>query len=194
MGKRQKDNNTGSSEPMGSLVVLGHKAFDQVNGTSITSTGTVTSIGMPAQGLAYNQRVADRIKLDRIDFSFNLLGNSANNSDVVRCVVVQEIGASTGAPTITQILQSSASQSALLYNMNKLYDVLYDHSFSLTPNGDSFTRAIRLNLKPGIKGISFVAGSTTPYSGQIYVLWLSGNSTNAVIANTYWRLWFVDSD
>lgn len=191
--KSQQGNSGTKFEPRNSFVVLGHKAIDQTNGTSITQTGAVTQIAMPSQGLAYNQRVADRLKIDRIDFNFNLYGSTSNSVDVVRCVVIQEIGLSTGAPTITQVLQSAVTQAPFLYNVHKLFHVLYDHRFSITNTGDSLCRAVSIQIRPVIRDIQFTTGSTTPYSGQIYVLWLS-STANAVIANTYWRQWYVDSD
>lgn len=192
-GANSKRQTSIREEPRNSFVQLGHKAIDQTNGTSFTSTGTVTQISMPAQGLAYNQRVADRLKLARIDFNFNLYGNTGNSVDVVRCIVLQEVGQSTGAPTPAQILQTVVSQAPLLYNVEKLYHILHDHSYPISNAGDSLARAIRLQIKPRIKDIQFVTGTTTPYSGQIYVLWLS-STTNNVVANTYWRQWYVDSD
>lgn len=175
------------------MVVLGHKALDQTNGTSFGNTGTVTQIAMPAQGLLYNQRVADRLRIACIDFNANLYGNTSNSVDVVRCIVLQEIGLSSGAPTISQVLQSVTTQAPLLYNVEKLFHILYDHSYAISNAGDSLCHVIRKRLLVPIRNIQFTSGSTTPYSGQIFVLWLSSTS-NTCIANTYWRTWYVDSD
>lgn len=196
MGGNQKSHNNGgvfTLEPHQALTITGHKVVDQSNGSSFGSTGTVTQITFPVQGIQYNQRIADRLKLSRIDFSFNLYGNTSNSVDAVRCIVLQEIGQSTGAPTPAQVLQTVVSQSPLLYNVDKLFHILYDRRFSISNAGDSLVHAVNVHIKPVIKDIQFVAGSTTAYSGQLYVLWLSSTS-NACIANTYWRQWFIDND
>jgi hypothetical protein len=198
MGGNQKSQNKRSNfthEPHHALSMSGHKVIDQTNGTTFGSTGTVTQIAFPGQGIAYNQRIADRLKLARIDFSFNLYGNSGNSVDSVRCIVLQEIGLTAGAPTPSQVLQSVATQSPLLYNVEKLYHILWDQRYSLSSNGDSQSRAINVHINPVVKDIQFQTGSTTAYSGQLFVLWLSAASTtNTCIANTYWRQWFVDND
>lgn len=194
--KGQQHSLSNFEEPQPSIHPLGCKMKDtNLTGGNVDNTGLTTVIDVPAQGVSYVQRVADRCRFVRLDLYINVFNNPANANDVFRLLVVQEIGASTGPPLGTALLQYNDSYSPLLYNAGKLYHILEDHPYTLALNSSTSVRAIRLNLMPKIREIQFITGTTTPYSGQIYVYMISSNgSTNKVIFNMHARLWFTDSD
>lgn len=165
-----------------------------MTGTNVNSTGVTTQIDLPAQGVSYIQRIADRCHLSRLDIAIDLHNNATNIDDIFRLLVVQEIGQSTGPPLGGALLQYNDTCSPLLYNAGKLFHILHDSVHPLSVNSTDQVKTLRFNLTPVIKNVQFVAGSTTPYSGQIYVYMVGTKSTNACFLNMHARLWFSDSD
>lgn len=193
--KRLINNNRDQfEEPIPTHIPFGNKMKDvTLVGTLVNTTGVTTVVDVPSQGVTYTQRVADRCYLNRLDINFNIFNNGVNTNDVLRFIVLQEIGQSTGPPIGTVFLQANTSYSPLLYNAGKLFHILLDQSIGIASNSNSSVKAMRLHVVPKIKNIQFVTGTTTPYSGQIYMYHLGSNSTG-MIMNLHSRLWFSDSD
>lgn len=193
--KRLINNNRDQfEEPIPTHIPFGNKMKDvTLVGTLVNTTGVTTVVDVPSQGVTYTQRVADRCYLNRLDINFNIFNNGVNTNDVLRFIVLQEIGQSTGPPIGTVFLQANTSYSPLLYNAGKLFHILLDQSIGIASNSNSSVKAMRLHVVPKIKNIQFVTGTTTPYSGQIYMYHLGSNATG-MIMNLHSRLWFSDSD
>lgn len=199
MGGTQKYQNNSLGryeEPRATVHPQGNKIKDTtLLGSNVYSLGLTTVIDVPTQGVSYTQRIADRCRFTRLDLNINIFNNPANVNDILRLIIVQEIGQSTGPPLGTNILQYNDSYSPLLYNAGKLYKILKDKTITLAANSATSVQALRYKIKPDIQEIQFVTGTTTPYSGQIYLYMVSSNgATNQMVFNMHARLWFSDSD
>lgn len=193
--KSQHKSSSNFEEPRTHILPGGNKIKDtNLSGTNVNSTGLTTVIDMPAQGVSFQQRIADRCHLSRLDVMIDLHNNTSNVDDLCRLLVVQEIGQTNLPPTGSSLLQYNDTNSPLLYNAGKLYHILHDSVYCLGTNSTYQVHAIRLHLNPVIKNIQFVAGSQTPYSGQCFVYMVSTKATNTCFFTMHTRLWFSDSD
>lgn len=193
--KLQNRSKANFEEPKSNHVPLGSKMKDvTLSGSNVSSTGLTTVIDVPAQGVTYTQRVADRCHFNRLDINLVIHNNATNVDDSFRFLVVQEIGQSTGPPLGTALLQANTTVSPLLYNAGKLFHILQDSLIPLSSNSINQIHTLRLQLRPVIKRIQFVTGTTTPYSGQIYLYMVSTKTTNTAFVDMHARLWFSDSD
>jgi hypothetical protein len=195
MGGNQKSRQSRGhfEEPIPRMFPMGNKALDQTGNPNYTSTGSVMTITFPAQGTTYSTRVADRARLTGYEYRTGVFMSSSDTNNPCRIIIFQEIGLSSGSVTTASILQVSSVYSALAYNAGKLFHILHDEIFMLNVN--SHFSAVYKVIKPSlrIKDIQFSPTTTTPYSGQIYVLTIGGTA-NLPTANIYSRLWFADTD
>ncbi len=158
---------------------------------SVTTTGLWTKITFPPQGLTSSDRVADRIVGLHLDLRGLLYMTGAIN-DSARIIVLQTKGLYTTPPATTDVLVSSTPQSHYVYNARETYSIVWDSYFSMSPTGDSSSRKVEKSVHLKIPHLKFISGSTNVYSGQIYMLVLSGNNANiSYLINT--RLWYEDS-
>jgi hypothetical protein len=195
MGGNQKSHQKYAhfEEPIPRMLPLGNKAIDQTGNPVYNSVGTVVPITFPAQGTTYSTRIADRCRLTGFEYRSDIFINTSDLNNPCRIIIFQEIGLSSGTPAVTAVLQVAAVTSSLTYNAGKLFHILHDEVFMLNVN--SHFSAVYKIIKPKlrIKDIQFTPTTTTPYSGQIYVLTIGGTANNPV-ANLYSRLWFADTD
>jgi len=180
-------------EPIPRVFPLGNKAQDYNGIVSYTSSGMVGTITFPAQGLLYSNRVADRCRLTGFEYRTDLFINASDINNPLRIIIFQEIGMSSGVPSTNQVLQVASIISPLSYNAGKLFHILHDEVYTMTTNSEFSMRYLVIKPKLKIRDIQFVPTTTTPFSGQIYVLTIGG-STNLPTANIYTRLWFADTD
>jgi len=168
------------------------KINDSPQSTLISNTGTAALINFPAQGLAFNQRVADRLRIAHLELNFQINLVGAVN-DFCRVLIVQERGLTAAAPTAAGLLQAVTTYAPYLYNMQSLYHVLFDGLYSMPAQGDTAVHQVRTTVVPVIREIQFTPATTTAYSGQIYVFLLDGTLNN-VNYNAQHRLYFEDTN
>jgi hypothetical protein len=180
-------------EPIPRLFPLGNKAIDQTGNPSYASTGSVSTITFPAQGTTYSQRVADRCRLTGYEYRTDIFLNSTDTNNPIRIIIFQEIGLSTATPTVASVLQVAAVTSSLAYNAGKLYHILHDEVMTLNQNSSHSMLYKIVKPKLKITDIQFMPTTTTPFSGQLYVLTIGGTA-NLPTANLYSRIWFADTD
>jgi hypothetical protein len=195
MGGNQKSHQKYAhfEEPIPRMFPMGNKAVDQTGNPAYSSSGSVVAITFPAQGTSYSTRVADRCRLTGFEYRTDVFLNSTDTNNPCRIIIFQEIGLSSGSVTTTSVLQTAGVTSALAYNAGKLFHILHDEVFMLNTNSDH--SAVYKIIKPSlrIRDIQFTPTTTTPYSGQIYVLTIGGTA-NLPTSNLYSRLWFADTD
>jgi hypothetical protein len=192
MGKRQQKV-THFEEPIPRVFPLGNKASDISTTASYGTTGSIATITFPAQGTTYSTRVADRCRLTGFEYRTDLFINASDESNPLRIIIFQEIGLATATPTVSSVLQVASVISPLAYNAGKLYHILHDEVYPLCINSDISMRYLILKPKLSIRDIQFMPTTTTPFSGQLYVLTIGGTG-NSPVANAYSRLWFADTD
>ncbi len=179
-------------EPMGRILAPEVKFTDFVQANSSSATGVISLCTFPAQGVAQNQRVGDRLWINKLDLSYTLQLSGATN-DFCRYIVFQEKGLSSATPTAASILEQVAPVSPVKYNARDQYHILHDEFYSLVNSSHSAFQPIRTGCKVPIRDIHFTSGSTTPYSGQIWTLLIT-NGLNTVAFTAIHRLWFEESN
>ncbi len=161
--------------------------------TSVSNAGTITTFSNPQQGNSSIQRVADRCYIQDIELTAQWSVPNTGQADLLRWIIVQEIGASVSPPTATDILQAASPISPYLYNVRDLYHVLHDELIPLGANSDIQSVYRRFGVKARIPDLKFVAGTSNLYSGQIFMLQITYNNTN-VYTTHYHRIWFCDKN
>ncbi len=158
---------------------------------AILNTGTVTAFSNPQQGSTSVQRIADRCYVQDLEISANWQVSTSGQPDVVRWIILQEIGASVSPPAVTDVLQSSSPISPYLYNVRDLYHILHDELIPVAPNADISSVVRRFGLKLREPDFRFVAGTSNLYSGQVYSIMICYNSGNVYCGQNN-RFWFCD--
>ncbi len=179
-------------EPIGRYIAPEVKFLDFTQATSVSNTGSIGLCTFPAQGVTQSQRVGDRLWINKLDLSYTLQLSGATN-DFCRYIVFQEKGLSSATPTAASILEQVVPVSPIKYNARDFYHILHDEFYSLVNNSSSAFRAIRTGVKVPIRDIHFTAGTTTPYSGQIWTLLIS-NGLNTVTQTAIHRFWFEEAN
>lgn len=179
-------------EPNTKSLSFENKALDQIGSFNINPTGAVTTFVLPAQGLAFNQRVADRCHIVRFDIKWNTFLTTGNN-DCNRVILVQEIGLSSAPPTITSVLATADPNSPYVYNVQKLYHILWDETYTLATNASTSIIHRDRECRVAIPQMNFTPATTTTYSGQMYLLAV-GNVAVGQVTNYRSRIWFADTD
>ncbi len=165
------------------------KAVDTNITSNFSASGVWTKITYPNQGLTYQDRIADRCRIVGLEFIGQM---NTSVLDVARIIVIQVKGLQTSPPATSDLLVSSYPTVPYVYNCNELFEILYDHTHSMTPNGDSNIVALHTMIKPKIPELRFISGSSNVYSGQMYILVLGIGNT--IARNFTFRLWFEDSN
>ncbi len=102
------------------------------------------------QGLDYNQRVGDSIKLQRLTVRGRVNINPAATNSLVRIMVVRDLAQNGTAPVSGDVLQVSGSVGAPLSNVlwiNKdRFSILYDELFALSSILSSGDATFLLNI------------------------------------------------
>ena len=158
----------------------------------MSNAGSWTKLTNPSQGVTSTSRLGDRAALIRLELSgyYNVYGG---NADVIRMIILQTKGLFTSAPAVTDVLSAVQPVSNYVYNARDLYDIIHDEQFTMCPTGDTAIQQRRFSVKPRIRDMKFVSGSNNVYNGQIYLLFLCSNASNASYAMNI-RAWFEDSN
>lgn len=181
---------------IGSSKLYEHKNIVTQNAATVISTGIVYATAVPGQGTTSSQRIGDNIKLVAFTLSYSCTLNTALPSDVLRIIVVQCIGA-PATPSVTTLLNATGSGSVTAwsqYNINvrRQYHVLYDKFHVMCPSAQNTRICQMVQFMPKIKDIEFIAGGTTVYSGQPYVIMLTNSATSSTTVDYQLFTWFTD--
>ncbi len=170
------------------------KFKDQIFTNAPTPAGTWLTVDLPSQGVASNNRVGDRAHLQCLEVRSQVYNASttASSGDILRMIILQEKGKTAGAPATTDVLASAVNFSPYSYNARELYEVLYDESIPISYQWQT-SQVRTLSLKPRIPALRFLSGTSTAYSGQIYILLICAN-VGSLGSNIAIRQWFEDSN
>ncbi len=177
------------------LINIETKVLQTSNTGAIDNAGTVSTISSIAQGLDYNNRVGDSIKLQRIEFRFRALMGTTGTKTTLRVMLVRDLDGYGTKPGVSDILESVDVLSPKKYLNADRFSVLVDETLSLssvsnTNTADSFV----LPHEGHIKYLGTTAADASNGKGTLYILWLSNESsgTNSPTVYFYTRLYFTD--
>ena len=114
-----------------------------VNSASATfnTSGTLYSLSTVGQGLDYNERVGNSIKLQSIDVRYRIFMNTSSGNTVVRVIILRDLDGYGTAPAISDILQdgvgtATAPLAEIDFLNRKRFSILYDYTDTLSPQGE----------------------------------------------------------
>ncbi len=164
---------------------------------AMNATGTFVRWTPPAQGTTTYTRVADQIQVDKIEIrAFTIYGDAIGN--VCRAVLLQTSGGFV--PTLPdQVFNYGATATVdctsdyLPFIRGKQIRVLYDSMYSVIPNASSAIKCQHMTVKPKLKNVDFVPGTTTCTNGDFYWFFITDSSVVPHPAiNVQMRTYFVD--
>lgn len=180
------------------LINVETKVLDASFGsTAIDQAGTIQCVSQIAQGLNYNDRIGDSIKLQHIRYSGYFQASAAALSSALRVIVFRDLFQQGGVPIPSQILQNVGAPDVINQPRNWLlkdrFSVLYDEVFNLSNAGDSsFTCTLEIPHEGHVKYIGTTSTAASNGFGSVYVMYVSTETTNKPFAQHFTRLTFTD--
>lgn len=164
--------------------------------TAMTWNGTIVNLFAPAQGSSDNQRLGDKVAVERVYFRINggMTGAGANQ---VRVMIIRDKTNSIGT-TVNRVLDNAAlgtanaAQAPYEEDFRKNYEVYYDKTFMVdnvthyqfqAKFGKTFKKP-----KPGL----FDTNTTTMNKGQWKLLLISDQLAPNAAVDYYSRIWYSD--
>lgn len=156
----------------------------------VTSSGTVTQLGVPAQGTGVSQRVGDTIEVKRIELQYVLAGGDVYNN--IRVIVFKwNVDSNLSAPTLASVLYTTNVTPVIAPYVwdnikSKEVQIVYDRTHSLSygcqlatvsSNGIE-TQHQKVNLfgkRLHARKVEVDQGGTTGY-GIYYILFVSDSA------------------
>lgn len=164
----------------------------QLDDTSISSSGSITSIGAVAQGDSRITRTGDLIRLrsiyGRLFFTIN---GSATNTQIRHLIIIDKTPDGT-APTLTELLDNPTVPLSLVspinFNQTQRFRIIRDKLYTLN-DVNTTTLAVkyfrRLNMT-----VSFNGGTATPIRNQLFEIFISSEATNTPTVSSTGRFRF----
>lgn len=162
---------------------------------AIDTSGAVNCISQFAQGLDYNNRVGDSIKLQRISFSARFSTGTTGTKTFIRTMLVRDLDGYGTLPTVANVLQQVDVLSEKNYLNTERFSVLYDELEAInsvsTPN--TVVRVI-MPHEGHIKYLGTTAAAASNGKGSLYILTISNETagTNAPTCEIRTRIYFTD--
>lgn len=150
------------------------------------TTATFTKIFKPARGTGDSDRIGDEVNITSIYLGLTLDRHSAPTtvSEHVRMLIFEWKDPSS-TPTLATLLQSLAYAVTSTWNhdFRKSYRIIWDQTFTLDKNKESYRVGRFLTKKPF--RYNFNASSTDGADSQLYFCYFSDNSTENPIVDQY---------
>lgn len=161
-----------------------------------TWNGVIVNLFAPAQGTADNQRLGDKVGIERISFRMNG-GMSAGGANQVRVMIIRDKTNSIGT-TVNRVLDNAAlatanaAQGPLEEDYRKNFEVHYDRTFMLdaVTNYQFQLKFNKTFKKP--KTVIFDTNTTTVNKGQFKLLIISDLLAPNVGLDYWSRIWYSD--
>lgn len=170
---------------------------DYASNTFDTS-GDLISISTVAQGLNFNERVGNSIKLQEIEINARIFMNTTSGNTVYRFLVVRDLDGYGTTPTPADILSngvgSSTAPLAIKDFLNrKRFSILFDEMGTLSPQGE---RGVYIHVKMDHAGhilyLGTAAAAASNGKGSLYILVLSDETVNVPSLAFQSRVTFTD--
>jgi len=170
----------------------------QLTASAISSSGSLFSLILMAQGDTSNLRQGDQVKLVHIryDGTFKIHASAAQSN--LRIIIFVDKQANGALPTVANVLADATANDAIVsgYNTDNKYRfrVLYDKVVQLDQAGKqsgrrSFRKKLNLRIRYGTN-----AGDITDLnSANLCFLIISDEATNTPTTTQFIRTLFVDN-
>jgi len=169
-----------------------HLTEDELNATSISSTGSVTNLVDIGQNDTASGRTGNSIFMRQVHAKGCLTIHPSATTTFVRCMwVIDNQQASDTAPSITSILQNSTVESFLSANNLGRFTVLADRVYQLSQDKPmafiKYSRIMRHHIR--YNGTS----SNDIQKGGLYLVLVSNEPTNTPTLSMVNRLRWYDN-
>lgn len=154
---------------------------------AISTTGNLTNLGLLAsitQGSNYNQRAGQDIKLQSLQFRYQIYLDTGfpDTTSYVRVIIFQWRQDDSMLTSINQIIYNyelAGYNPTSLYNPSNagLFRVLYDKSHNLSVDGSNRQVIGTAIIHKMDKNIKFLVGTNTLNSKDLYMITVSDSST-----------------
>jgi len=168
--------------------------FDQSVSTVVPNWGgAMTSLVRPAVGDTDLTRTGDKIYIEKIELRLNLFASGAGNA-TTRFILFRDKGnAMVSNAVLDTTYQGTPNFINTPYDMdffNKMYTVLYDKTLAV----DSVSNAIDIIKisKKVQRQCSYIDGTTSPTSGELWLWYCSSQATPNVFFNMVSRTYYSD--
>lgn len=166
-------------------------------GTNVNFNGFSFQSCIPAQGTSDTTRLGDKVICKRFTMNGCFLTNGAGLPAI--CRIIGIINKEQAIPTITNILQNTASERAVfspyIWDTNMIYKKIYDRTFNLSSQeyASEGKKEFHININLRNLRASFMAASTTTVSNAVQWFFLSDRNVNTPTVSYVWRTTFVDA-
>ncbi len=177
-----------------SIFNVEEKVLDNSGNTSYTSAGTVLPVSLMGQGSDYNQRDGLSIRARNLVLNyygvFNSLGGAAQT---LRVMVLQDLENQGSTPSVTNILESASIVAPYLHYVGDRFRVLYDEAQTFTSSAPAKYHRVVCPIDSHVTFKDTTSIASGGWNGQLYLLIISDQASNAPTVNWYSRLSFVDN-
>jgi len=180
------------------LINIESKIIDiSASNTSIPATGTVVCLSQVVQGLDYNNRVGDSLRLQRLTFRARLFENGSATNSVVRVLIFRDLDGYGTAPTTGTVLDSLGGNNNPLSHYNWLnsdrFSILFDEMLTLDTAGTpSYPVYFDSSHQGHVKYLGTSAAAASNGKGSVYLLFCSDEATNTPTIAYSSRIVFTD--
>lgn len=139
-----------------------------------------------AQGLDYNQRTGDSVKVTNVRMEYVLVGNVTAGANISRLIILRDFMNQGSQPVNSDIFQDTSTATATiaspyLHNLADRFEVLYDQVETQTYTSESTLvhRRIGMAINDHVlfKGTS--AATSDSWQGAFYVVFITDQAVNA---------------
>jgi hypothetical protein len=166
------------------LINIEEKALDTVQGSqTFDTTGNVYSLSTVAQGLDYNTRVGDSIRMQNIEVRWRVYKNSAASQTIFRVIMFRDLDGYGTAPTTADVLQAVGAATAPTtppdFLNRKRFAIVRDEFHTLNNTGDSTVTGTWIVPHNGhILYLGTTAAASSNGKGSLYLAVVSDEALN----------------
>ncbi len=168
---------------------------DVTASTTSTTTPALVLLNGLSLGDTASTRTGQSIKMDRLDFRFQLAVNATSIVNFVRVLVILDKQTNAAAPTAADLLVASTPLSPYTFGSQNRFVCLYDEVFALSTYGPgALTIASSLGANQHVIYNTGNTGTVADIvSNSLYMMHLSDQVANPPALSYYSRVWFVDN-
>ncbi len=185
---------------IGAFLNVEEKLFDVAASTTSSTTPSTVYLSDVTQGVGFNQRTGNSLKVVKWIFRYRLRVNNSASATSVRILIVRGRQRETSNPATGDVLENVSTIPLALISpyehaFEERWSVLYDQFHPLVI-GDTtassqvevtFERPFHVEYQNGTGGVANAA------EGQLFLLHFSDEGTNTPALDYYSRLVFVDN-
>lgn len=180
------------------LINIETKVLDTIKtSTVVNTTGSIICVSEIAQGLDFNNRVGDSIKIQHIECRVRLYQNTGATETTMRAVCFRDLDGYGTAVATSDFFETVGVVSAPLSPYKWLnrdrFSILYDELVTFNSTGNQVEEIVLSMPHAGhVKYLGTTAAAASDGKGSIYWVFLSDEATNTPSYALYSRITFTD--